>query len=223
MPREGSARNGILLSRNTQNHGQEVKLRNSSALVALAGTLALLAGCGSSGSPYAASTGGSTATQAATSGVGGRYSSGYTAGGGSTTAGTTSAAATTQAASSSATAVVSEHNGTLGVILAAGPQRMTVYLFEGDKGASSSCSGACASAWPPVTSVSAPTAGAGVQASALGMITRSDGGKQVTYNGHPLYYFVQDKASGEASGQGVNAFGASWYVLSPSGAKVDKS
>jgi predicted lipoprotein with Yx(FWY)xxD motif len=60
-------------------------------------------------------------------------------------------------------------------------------------------------------------------AAGLGTITRADGSKQVTYDGHPLYYFIRDKDAGDAYGQGVNAFGASWYVLAPSGNKVDHS
>ena len=54
----------------------------------------------------------------------------------------------------------------------------------------------------------------------LGTSTRSDGTKQVTYKGHPLYYYVGDPNSGETSGQGINSFGAPWYVLSPSGSAV---
>jgi predicted lipoprotein with Yx(FWY)xxD motif len=65
---------------------------------------------------------------------------------------------------------------------------------------------------------------AGAASSAdLGTITRSDGTTQVTYKGHPLYFFAKDKDSGDAYGQGVKGFGADWYVLSPSGFKVDNS
>jgi predicted lipoprotein with Yx(FWY)xxD motif len=117
-------------------------------------------------------------------------------------------------------AITTKHNK-LGTILAAGPKRLTVYLFEADKGSRSSCSAACASAWPPVTGK--PEATAGASASELGTITRPDGGTQVTYKGHPLYFFIKDKDSGDAYGQGVKAFGAGWYVLAPGGNKIDKS
>ena len=67
-----------------------------------------------------------------------------------------------------------------------------------------------------------PPAAAAVAAD-LGTITRADGTKQVTYKGHPLYFFAKDKDAGDAYGQGVKSFGADWYVLKPSGDKVDDS
>ncbi|WP_175324619.1 hypothetical protein [Frankia sp. Cppng1_Ct_nod] len=97
----------------------------------------------------------------------------------------------------------------------------TLYLFEADKGTTSSCAGACATAWPPYISVGAPTAGAGVTAGLLGTTTRSDGTHEVTYGGHPLYYYVGDTSSGDINGQGLNQFGAKWYVLATSGNKID--
>jgi hypothetical protein len=60
----------------------------------------------------------------------------------------------------------------------------------------------------------------GASASDIGTISRSDGAKQVTYAGHPLYYFVGDKAAGQTNGEGVNGFGAPWYLLAPSGQQV---
>jgi predicted lipoprotein with Yx(FWY)xxD motif len=98
---------------------------------------------------------------------------------------------------------------------------MTVYLFEGDKSGHSACTGACAKVWPPVTGKPKP-AGAAV-ATDLGTIKRADGSTQVTYKGHPLYLFVKDKDNGDAYGEGIKAFGAEWYVLAPSGQKVDRS
>jgi predicted lipoprotein with Yx(FWY)xxD motif len=111
----------------------------------------------------------------------------------------------------------------LGTILAAGPKKLTVYLFEGDHGSTSACSGECAKAWPPVTTGGAPSAAGAAASADLGTITRSDATKQVTYKGHPLYFFEKDGDAGDAYGQGVKAFGAAWYVLSPSGSKVDQS
>ena len=109
----------------------------------------------------------------------------------------------------------------LGSILVAGPKRRTVYLFAADKGPASTCSSACAEVWPPVTTTGNPKAAGGAVSADLGTITRSDGTKQVTYKGHPLYYYVGDPNSGDTSGQGINSFGAPWYVLSTEvGARV---
>jgi predicted lipoprotein with Yx(FWY)xxD motif len=96
----------------------------------------------------------------------------------------------------------------------------TVYLFEKDTGPKSTCFGACATEWPPVTTSGKASAGSGVTASMLGTTKRSDGKTQVTYNGHPLYLFEADQKQGDATGQNVDAFGAKWYVLSPAGDKV---
>jgi predicted lipoprotein with Yx(FWY)xxD motif len=162
-----------------------------------AAALALLAGCGSSSSSSstAASAPASTPTQ--------------------------STATSTTAAASSAVAVQTKH-GKLGTILAAGPKRLTVYMFEGDKGTTSSCSGACAQAWPPVTTEGKPSAAGAAVAADLGTTMRSDGTEQVTYKGHPLYFYDDDKDSGDAYGEGSKEFGASWYVLKPNGSKVDE-
>jgi predicted lipoprotein with Yx(FWY)xxD motif len=164
--------------------------------VAGVAALSLLAGCGSSSSSSssAASAPASTPTQ-------------------STAASTT--------ASSSGVAVQSKH-GKLGTILAAGPKRLTVYLFEADKGTTSACSGACAKVWPPVTTEGKPTASGGAVSADLGTTMRSDGTEQVTYKGHPLYFYDDDKDSGDAYGEGSKQFGASWYVLKPNGSKVDE-
>jgi len=101
------------------------------------------------------------------------------------------------------------------------PSGQTVYLFLADKGTASTCNSAsCVQYWPPVLTDGAPQAGAGVNASLLGTSTRADGSTQVTYAGHPLYRFISDKKPGDATGQGVNAFGAPWYVVSPSGMQI---
>lgn len=123
--------------------------------------------------------------------------------------------------STPAALITTKHAGKLGTILAAGSKRLTVYLFEADKSGSSSCMGACASVWPPVTG-SAKAMG-GAMSADLGTITRSDGTKQVTYKGHPLYLYVKDKDDHDTYGQGIKSFGAAWYALAPSGKKVDLS
>jgi predicted lipoprotein with Yx(FWY)xxD motif len=126
-------------------------------------------------------------------------------------------------AGQAAVAVATKRAGKLGEILDAGPKKLTVYLFEADKQGQSACQGACAQAWPPVTTSGAPHAMGGALASDLGVITRPDGTKQLTYRGHPLYYFMKDKDAGDAYGEGVNAFGGGWYALNAKGAKVDLS
>jgi len=96
----------------------------------------------------------------------------------------------------------------------------TLYLLSSDTSSTSTCTGSCASIWPPLTTTGSPTAGSGVNASLLGTITRSDGSHQVTYGGHPLYTYVSDTASGQVNGQGVVAFGGTWYVVGTSGSAV---
>ena len=108
----------------------------------------------------------------------------------------------------------------LGSILVDGSGR-TLYLFEKDKGTTSSCYSACAAGWPPYTTAGAPHAGQGASASLLGTTTRTDGKTEVTYHGHPLYYYVGDSKAGDTNGQGVEAFGAEWYVVGPAGSKVE--
>jgi predicted lipoprotein with Yx(FWY)xxD motif len=97
---------------------------------------------------------------------------------------------------------------------------MTLYLFEKDTGPMSTCSGQCAKFWPPVTTEGPAKAGQGVDSAKLGTTTRSDGTSEVTYNGHPLYFYLGDKKPGQTTGQGLNAFGALWYVLSPRGDEI---
>jgi predicted lipoprotein with Yx(FWY)xxD motif len=102
-------------------------------------------------------------------------------------------------------------------------QGRTVYLFQKDSGTKSACFGACAAAWPPVRTSGKPTVGSGLTASKVATTPRSDGKQQVTYNGHPLYLFQNDQSAGDANGQGVNAFGAAWYVMSPAGDAITSS
>ena len=100
-------------------------------------------------------------------------------------------------------------------------QGRTLYLFEADKGPMSACDGACASSWPPLTTTGHPTGGPGLTASKLGTTKRSDGATEVTYNGHPLYTYAGDSAPGQTNGQGLDDYGAEWYVLSAGGGKID--
>jgi predicted lipoprotein with Yx(FWY)xxD motif len=99
-------------------------------------------------------------------------------------------------------------------------QGRTVYLFQKDRGTKSACSGPCAAAWPPLRATRRPAIGTGLSASKVATTTRSDGKPQVTYNGHPLYRYSGDQQPGQTNGQGLNAFGASWFALAPSGNQV---
>ena len=134
-----------------------------------------------------------------------------------------SAPAAGGSASASATGtVITTQVGPAGAFLTAGSGR-AVYLWAKDGMNMSACSGACAAAWPPVPATGKLTANGGAKASDLGTITRSDGTKQVTYDGHPLYYFVGDSAAGQANGQGSDNFGAKWWLVTSSGAKITAS
>jgi predicted lipoprotein with Yx(FWY)xxD motif len=85
----------------------------------------------------------------------------------------------------------------------------------------STCQGACASAWPPYLSNGATRPGNGVSGALVGSSPRDDGATQVTYHSHPLYYYAGDSRPGDAVGQGLNQFGAKWYVVAASGDKID--
>ena len=124
------------------------------------------------------------------------------------------------ATGSGSAATVSLRKLNVGTALVDGQGR-TLYLFEADKGPMSTCNGACASLWPPDTTSGKPKAGPGVDAAKLGTTKRSDGTLEVTYNGHPLYRYAPDTKAGEDTGQGLNQFGAKWYVLAATGSKID--
>jgi predicted lipoprotein with Yx(FWY)xxD motif len=149
--------------------------------------------------------------------------------GSSGTSGTTttnnspSGGATGGSASSPATgaAVVMTKTGPAGTYLTDGSGK-SLYLFAADSGGKSVCNGACAAAWPPLTTKGNPTAGSGATGSMLTTFTRSDGSTQVVYNGHPLYYYSADTSPGATSGQGLNAFGGLWWLVSPAGAAITK-
>jgi len=132
--------------------------------------------------------------------------------------------------SSSASTVASAGEGSVGAIAISAAEApelgtvlvdsegLTVYSFARDNGTTSSCYGACAAAWPPVIAAGKPAAGEGAMSSELGTTRRKDGTLQITYAGHPLYTFVEDRHPGEANGNGSTAFGGEWNALEEGGA-----
>jgi predicted lipoprotein with Yx(FWY)xxD motif len=109
----------------------------------------------------------------------------------------------------------------LGRILVDG-KGITLYDFVPDRNRTSSCYGACAALWPPLIAKGKPHAGTGVRASLLGTTRRKDGKLEVTYDHHPLYYYVADRKPGQMTGQGLNQFGGPWWVLSPAGKEIHR-
>lgn len=167
------------------------------ALIAL-----IAAGCGSSDDDN-----GGGATGTGTAGGGGIYSS------------------TTGAAKPPATAggaVIKVAHGTGGVFLT-DAQGRTLYVWAADTGKTSTCTGACADGWPPLTTNGTPKGPAGTKASLLGTTKRSDGTLQVTFAGHPLYRYAGDTAAGQTNGQGSTAFGALWSIVGVNGKAIKKS
>jgi len=120
--------------------------------------------------------------------------------------------------SATSTSTISLRTTAVGKVLVAANGR-TLYLFTADKGKKSTCYGQCAAYWPSLTA-GKPSVGAGLKASLLGTTKRKDGKLQVTYAGHPLYFFVQDKKVGQVNGQGFVHFGGSWWVVSAAGMSI---
>ena len=137
----------------------------------------------------------------------------------STAAASPSPSAAASPAGSAAT-IATASNAKLGKPILVDAKGMTVYLFVADTSTTSTCYTSCAAIWPPVLTTGAPQAGAGADQSLLGTTMRTDGKLEVTYAGHPLYYFIKDKAPGDVTGQGINGFGGLWWVMSASGAAI---
>jgi predicted lipoprotein with Yx(FWY)xxD motif len=125
-------------------------------------------------------------------------------------------------AASASSVTVKTQIGALGSFLADGSGR-ALYLFASDTSSTSNCSGACATLWPPLTAKGSVSASGDASGTDIATITRQDGAKQVTYAGHPLYYFAGDGGAGHTNGQGVNEFGALWWLVAPSGQKITTS
>jgi predicted lipoprotein with Yx(FWY)xxD motif len=120
----------------------------------------------------------------------------------------------------SGAAKVGVRRSALGRIIVDGKGR-TLYLFEKDKKRRSACYGQCATYWPPLLTRGKPVARAGAKQMLLGTTRRTNGSRQVTYAGHPLYRFVQDRKPGQTNGEGSQAFGGGWDALSPAGKKIE--
>ena len=124
-----------------------------------------------------------------------------------------------QSARATQAATLTAHSSRYGKILFDGRGRV-LYLFARDRGNRSSCSGACAKAWPPFLTKGTPKSLSGINAKLLGTTRRRDGTLQVTYARHPLYYFKEDTKPGQIKCQNVSNFGGLWLVVAPSGKPV---
>jgi predicted lipoprotein with Yx(FWY)xxD motif len=112
-------------------------------------------------------------------------------------------------------------NAALGRVLV-DPRGRTLYLFQKDAAGKSACGAACAAAWPPLRAKGEPVTAQGLTSSKLGITSRPNGTRQVTYNGHPLYRYTGDTRPGDANGQGLSAFGAPWFAVSSAGTVVSR-
>jgi len=192
-----------------------IRKTHALALLAVLAVAAIaIAGCGGGGGggyssgESSSSSSNENASSESSSGSGSRY-------GGSSES--KSASSESPPGAESGAGVVSLGNAQkLGMILV-DSNGMTLYDFHKDKGTTSSCYGPCAEGWPPMLTEGEPTVGNGATASKLGTTERKDGTMQVTYAGHPLYTFVEDKKPGEANGNDVSAFGGQWYALKGNG------
>ncbi|HWG27615.1 hypothetical protein [Actinospica sp.] len=144
----------------------------------------------------------------------------------STSTGTTSGSSSSSTMSpSSAAALAVTTNSSLGQIVTTGSGR-TVYRFDVDSASpsKSNCTGTCATYWPPVVVTGSGTpAVTGVKASLVGEFTRSDGSKQLTIAGWPVYTYAGDSGPGTASGQGLSLSGGKWWAVTPTGARAGGS
>ena len=128
----------------------------------------------------------------------------------SSSAGTTAGSGTPSSASASGGGAVVKSATIGGVAVVTNAQGFTLYSFAPDTATTSKCSGPCAQIWPPLTGP--VTAAQGVTGK-LGTITRSDGSKQATYDGHPLYTYIADSAPGQANGNNLNLNGGIWHEV----------
>ena len=109
------------------------------------------------------------------------------------------------------------HSSSHGKVLSTYTGRI-LYLYTADGNKVTTCTGPCAQTWPPLMTTSKPTAGMGVKQSLLSTLTRPNGKKQVTYNGHPLYKYVGDTKAGQTNGYGVDG---AWFAVKASGIQAN--
>lgn len=171
--------------------GTTLKLRAAGATALAAAAVVAVAGCGSSNSSSSSAAPAASASSSSTS-------------------------STASGAGAASGVSISTTKGSKGTYLT-GANGRALYLWVPDKNGKSVCSGACAKVWPPLITTGTPKVSGGVEASKLGTFTRSDGSKQVTYAGHPLYYYITDKSAGSTTGEGNTSFGAPWWLVAPSG------
>jgi predicted lipoprotein with Yx(FWY)xxD motif len=115
---------------------------------------------------------------------------------------------------------VKTHHKGLGTYLV-GSNGHALYRFDKDKlGSKSHCYKDCAKDWPPLITTGKPNAAGKAKASLLGTTKRKNGDRQVTYNGHPLYFFSEDKKAGQTHGEGITEFGAEWNVVNKNGKEI---
>ncbi|MGN6577625.1 MAG: COG4315 family predicted lipoprotein [Nocardioides sp.] len=100
------------------------------------------------------------------------------------------------------------------------PEGRTLYVFAPDSRGHSTCTGSCATYWPPVPGADAERGATAAVTATLGSIKRADGSSQLTADGFPVYTYVGDHAEGQSNGQGTNLSGGLWWVVSPSGHRV---
>ncbi len=144
---------------------------------------------------------------ASTAGAGAGYGSGY------------GSAGTTTGPAAPSAATLTSRTTRLGPTLVDGSGR-TLYLFASDSATSSTCSGSCTSVWPPAGAASKPAVTGGARLDLIGTLRRTDGTTQLTYAGHPLYYYAGDAMPGDTTGQALDEFGAPWYALTPGGGTI---
>jgi len=163
------------------------------APVAAAAVALVASACGSSGTTSGSGSGATSSAPASSSTAG-------------TTSGSSSASGITTASTSKGTVLVNAKG-------------RTIYWFAIDTPAKSNCNGSCATYWPPV--LGKPSMAAGAKLTGMfGTIKRSGGQLQATYDGHPLYTYAGDSASGQVNGNGKNVSGGLWWAMTPSGAKL---
>lgn len=133
--------------------------------------------------------------------------------------GSSSSAAAGGGGSSAAAVMVETHSGPMGTFLTDSSGH-SLYMFASDSATKSTCNEGCATFWPPLRASGTPAVSGEAKSNLISTITRSDGSKQLAYDGHPLYTYKEDTSAGQTNGQGSNNFGAKWWLMAPSGQPI---